>query len=78
MIRENKKAYSEALAKVTSHPMCLRVRHEGGKTIIVYPAGDFPVDGVRVDKCTRGFEQALAVMERHWLGSFPAANCVEG
>jgi hypothetical protein len=73
MVRDNVKAYRDALAKVTAHPMCLRIEHGPKRSVIVYPAGDFPVDGIRVERSKRGFEQAAEVMERHWLGSFPAA-----
>lgn len=50
--------------------MCFRV---------IYPAGDFPVDGLQsVVKRGEGravaLEKLLPVMERHWAESYPGAN----
>lgn len=72
---ENYAAYLEALDAVRAHPMCAKFEDDGATFTVLYPAGDFHVDGTRV--CyTKGkrwaLEQMLVRMERHWVDSYPA------
>lgn len=51
--------------------MCLRLLDEGAHFVVVYPDGDFPVDGLRVPRSAEGLRMALERMERHWMDSYP-------
>lgn len=70
-IQINIAAKNEALSAITSHPMCGRIQSEGSKLIVIFPAGDFRVGGVRCDNTADGMKKALKVMEREWMGSYP-------
>lgn len=70
-IQSNITAYQEAEKAVLAHCMCAKVEPYGNKLTIIYPYGDWPVDGIRVDRSAHGLKQALAYMERHWQESFP-------
>lgn len=72
-VRENVKALKAAKSEVEAHCMCARLVDDGAKFTIIYPDGDFPVDGVRVPRSAAGLALALAKMESHWTGSFPGA-----
>lgn len=72
-IKQNIEAKRAAFAAIRAHPMCGRVEDEGGKLLIIYPEGDFCVQGVRCDHSAKGMTRALDVMERHWLESYPGA-----
>jgi hypothetical protein len=70
-VRQNVVALKAAVAAPESHPLCARIERQGRRAIVVYPAGDFPVDGVRTDWTARGLAAALIVMDRHWRESAP-------
>ena len=74
---ENRAAVEAALAAVQAHPMCGRLEDTGGMFTVWYPAGDFPVHGVRASQ-ERGKRNALdlliGVMERHWRDSYPSGG----
>ena len=67
-----------AKTRVKNHPMCAKFEETGGAFMVTYPAGDFPVDGVRVHYMSMGKRKALEIlldkMERHWVESFPASR----
>lgn len=73
-VLQNIIALETARELVQAHPMCGALKDEGSKVIIVYPAGDFPVDGLRVERSAAGLVAALQRMERHWTESFPGAR----
>lgn len=62
---------------IRAHPMCAELNedaHRRGYLYVTYPAGDFPVEGLRVSKANGkrvALARALDVMERHWRESFP-------
>ena len=60
-------------ATIEAHPMCAELRDEPPYFLVIYPAGDFPTYGVRTDRSAAGLHRVLPVLERHWLGSYPAA-----
>lgn len=70
-IQINIAAKNEALNAIISHPMCGKIQDEGDKLIIIFPAGDFRVGGVRCDNTADGMKKALEVMEREWISSYP-------
>lgn len=71
MIQENIENYNAAKKMVLDHVMCLRMQEDGSKIIVIYPCGDFPVNGVRVDNTAAGLKMALIKMEQHWMESYP-------
>lgn len=71
MVLENIAAYNSAKNDVREHCMCLRMQEEGSKIIVIYPYGDFPVNGIRVDNSAAGLKLALIKMEQHWTESYP-------
>ncbi len=72
-IQENVAAYNQALGSVAEHCMAASVERGSRKVIIWYPEGYYP-NGIRVDDSARGLAQAILLMERHWLESFPSGN----
>ena len=58
------------MGNLANHPMCASAEYGSHYIVIIYPYGDWPVDGVRVENSAAGIEQALAVMEKHWRASF--------
>lgn len=73
-IQENIERYAAAVRRVLDHCMCADIGDDGNYIFIYYPHGDWPVDGLRVDRSADGLGRALEVMERHWKESFPAAG----
>lgn len=61
--------------EIEAHPMCGRLEEDSTYIWVIFPDGDFSVDGVRVRK-DRGFSAAadllLARLERFWVESLPA------
>lgn len=72
-VQENIAAYNQALELVTGHCMASSVERGSGKVVVWYPEGYYP-NGIRVDDSAKGLSQALPIMERHWLESFPSGN----
>lgn len=72
-IQANIKEFYDALDAVKNHCMAARVELGAGKVTITYPEGDFEVGGLRVDQNAVMLRRAIAIMERHWLSSFPGA-----
>lgn len=70
-LRDNIAAMDRAKSAVLAHPMCLRLNDEGTHYVIMYPEGDFPVDGLRVVRSALGLRMALEKMEKHWMESYP-------
>ena len=70
-IHDNTAALEATRASVAAHPMCLRLLDERPYFVIVYPQGDFPVDGLRVGRTAAGLRAALEKMEKHWAESYP-------
>jgi hypothetical protein len=67
----NLAALNATRAAVKAHPMCLHLRDERPHFVVIYPAGNFPVDGLRVPRSAQGLGLALERMERDWMESFP-------
>lgn len=70
-IQQNIETYQAAIKIVKDHPMCAGIEDALGKLIIEYPAGDFPVQGLRIDRNAVMIGRAVEIMERHWAESFP-------
>lgn len=70
-IIQNMIEYDTAKQAVMDHCMCAKFIDEGGKFIIQYPDGDFPVDGLRIDRNAAMMRRAVEIMDRHWAESFP-------
>ena len=75
-IAERTARVAELLEAVRNHPMCGELREARDGFIVIYPAGDFPVDGLqsvvrRGEGRAVALEKLLPVMERHWRESFP-------
>lgn len=71
---ENIACVADLLTTVKRHPMCARFTEEAGRYLVIYPAGDFPVHGVQASQGggkAIALTRLLAVMERHWIGSYP-------
>ncbi len=71
---ENRAQVEAAMAAVLAHPMCGRLEDAGGAYTVWYPAGDFPVHGVRASQehgKRNALDLLLGVMERHWTASYP-------
>jgi hypothetical protein len=69
-VQDNIFLKKEAFKKIEAHCMCAEIQESKDYLIIIYPYGDWPVNGVRVENTAKGIEQALVVMERHWQESF--------
>lgn len=70
-IQQNIADYHAIEEAVKSHCMCAEYRVEGSKVIVIYPAGNFAVEGVRVDRTSSGLIHALERMEKDWVNSYP-------
>lgn len=70
-IIQNMIEYDNAKRAVMDHCMCAKFIDEGDKVIIQYPDGDFPVDGLRIDRNAAMMRRAVEIMDRHWTESFP-------
>lgn len=68
-IQSNIQNKAAAIARLKEHCMCLRMCVEQRYITVMYPAGDFPVHGIRMENSTEGIEKGLLVMERHWNNS---------
>lgn len=71
---ENAAAVAQLVAAVKRHPLCLRFSDVSGKYLVIYPAGEFPVDGVQASQGggkAVALARMLEVMERHWVESYP-------
>ena len=44
---QNKQAVDDLIAEIKDHPMCLIFEDQGGCYQVIYPEGDFQVNGVR-------------------------------
>lgn len=67
-------AVVKAKDAVLAHPMCGRLEDDGAAFLVIFPAGDFPVDGVRVNYSggkARALETCLGKMEMYWVQSYP-------
>lgn len=78
-IQERIARVEAAKKRVETHPMCLRLEEGSGRYTVIYPPGDWRVDGVtcshgmlhtKVEALTRLYE----AMEDEWLSSFPGRN----
>ncbi len=69
-IQANIEAKQKAMDDLQAHCMCASAEYGPHYITIIYPCGDWPVDGVRVENSAAGIDQALAVMEKHWRASF--------
>ena len=47
------------------------IEESAGKLVVVFPEGDFPVQGLRIDRNAVMLRKALPIMERYWVESFP-------
>ena len=74
-VQENIAKVKLLIDEVKDHCMCAKFQDVGGAFIVIYPYGDFPVDGVRVGYLTNGkawaLKKMLEKMEKHWIESFP-------
>lgn len=74
LVADRKTKVSERHDMVMDHPMCASLTEDAGYYTVIYPAGDFPVHGVRATKAGGkhvALGHLLTVMERHWVESFP-------
>lgn len=69
-IQANIEAKQRAMGNLANHPMCASAEYGPHYIVIIYPYGDWPVDGIRVENSAAGIGRALTVMEKHWQGSF--------
>jgi hypothetical protein len=72
--RQNIERVAHLRAQVREHPMCLQLREDTSGATIVFPAGDFPVNGIHAgyrDGKAVALKRALDTMERYWLESLP-------
>lgn len=73
-VRDNVAAVADLIAKVRTHPMCAKFTDDIGNYTVIFPNGDFPVDGVRVSK-RMGHAKALHTLidriESIWMESYP-------
>ena len=74
-VRENVRRVTDARAKVQEHPMCGRMKEDAGRITVLFPCGDFPVDGLTIQS-SGGKVAALQVllerMEQVWMESYPS------
>lgn len=83
LIAERTDAVNAIRQQILDHPMCGRLIEGSDMYRVIYPAGDFPVDGLQ-SVVRRGEGKAIAlskllpVMDRHWLQSYPGGNGMNG
>lgn len=73
-IQDRIDAVERAKQEVRDHPMCLRLEDDGAAFFVIYPCGDFAVQGCRStyrDGKENALLRLLQVMERHWMESYP-------
>lgn len=70
-IHANIEAKEAAWEELASHPMAGQITVEGDTVLIIYPAGDFPTDGLRTNNTAAGMRSALRRMETDWQESYP-------
>lgn len=77
-IVENKKSLESKLKEVKDHPMCAKLHEDERHYTIVFPCGDFPVEGIRIHKAMgkiKAMETLIDKMEYFWKSSFPGYKC---
>jgi hypothetical protein len=74
-VQENIVNVERLLEDVKAHCMCLKFIDDGVSYMVVYPEGDFGVDGTRVHYVGTGKTWALTKLlekiETHWMESYP-------
>ena len=66
-IQANIDAKGKAIQAVKDHCMC--AKFEAG--LVIFPYGHYP-QGVRFHDTAKGYIDALSVMEKTWIDSFPS------
>lgn len=69
---ENIKAVTDLISEIKNHPMCMKFEDQGSHYQVIYPDGDFRINGVRAS--TGGGKQKalyriLDRMEQDWVAS---------
>lgn len=73
----NKELLETALTAVKGHCMCFSFEETEVHYIVLFPAGDFALNGVRVSKGMGkivALNKAFQVMEKTWVDSAPGAR----
>ena len=71
---ENKQAVDNLIAKIKDHPMCLTFEDQVGCYQVIYPEGDFEINGVIASTGggkLKALYRILERMERDWIESYP-------
>lgn len=66
---------AERLSAIRNHPMCADFVEDRSDYYVTYPAGDFPVHGLRASKAGGkgvALGRLLTIMEQHWRESYPS------
>ena len=75
VISERMNKCEQLISEIKQHPMCLWFSNDAHYFTVIYPDGDFPVNGVRCEHRKNGkaqaLEQILSKMEKHWMESYP-------
>lgn len=75
LIQQRTDTVAKLRAEVKDHPMCLWLAEDPRYFQVIFPDGDFPVDGLRASKSdgkTSALKKLLTEMERIWLASYPS------
>lgn len=73
-VQENKSVLESKINEVKSHPMCANLHDDSRHYTVVFPCGDFPVEGIRINKAMgkiKAMDTLLEKMEYFWKSSFP-------
>ena len=75
-VQENIKTVAGLLTSIREHPMCASVQLDNSRITVIYPKGDFIVDGVTTNFKQGKAKQLQTVLERmeyDWINSYPKA-----
>lgn len=74
MIQENIEKLYDKLEELKDHPMCLELREDDYCYIVIFPQGDFSVDGITCSKSigkSNAIDKIIKRMEKEWINSYP-------
>ena len=74
MIQDNIEKLYEKLEEIKNHPMCFELREDAYCYTVMFPQGDFSVDGIT---CAKNIGKSNAIvkildrMDKEWNNSYP-------
>lgn len=74
MINDNIEKFHNKLEELKNHHMCFELREDEYCYTVIFPVGDFSVDGITCSKHIgkiKAIEKMIDRMEKEWNDSYP-------